>query len=78
MATCIHLEGCNTPGVSGGSKVRVSACTPDVVNSCESKAGLLFVDSLGMVDLLQQGPGLFKLPGSLCFGGRPKAKGLSG
>jgi hypothetical protein len=48
----------------------VATGTPDVVNSREGMSCLLLVNSLGVVNLFQQGPGLFQFAGSVRVGGR--------
>ena len=68
---------CGAPSVPGRSKLRVTTLTPNVVNCSEGMSSLLFVDSLGMVNILQQGPGLLKFVGSVQVGGRVQAKRLA-
>ena len=64
------LGCCGVPGVSGGSKVWVATGTPNVVNGCKGMSCLLLVNSLCVVNLFQQGPGLFQFPGSVRIGSR--------
>ena len=52
--------------------------SPDVVNCREGKSSFLFIDSLGVVNFLQQGPGLLKFVGSVHVGGRAQVKRLAG
>ena len=56
----------------------VTTLTPDVVNCSEGVSSLLFVDSLGMVNFLQEGSGLLQFLGSVHVGSRAQAKRLAG
>ena len=51
---------------------------PDVVNCGEGMSSLLFVDSLGIVNFLQLGPGFLQFVGSVQVGSRAQAKRLAG
>ena len=55
----------------------VAAWAPDVINGSKGKSSLLFVDSLGMVNFLQWGPGILQFLGSVLVDGRTKAKWLA-
>ena len=72
------LVGGRDPRVPGRSKVWVATTAPDVVNCSESKCRLMLVDSLGMVNFLQKGPGILQFLGSILVGGRAKVKRLTG
>ena len=74
----LMLGCCGTPRVPGRSKMWVTTLTPDVVNCSEGISSLLFVDSLGMVNFLQQGSGLLQFLGSVHVGSRAQAKRLAG
>ena len=56
----------------------VSTGTSDVVNCNKGLSSLLLVNSLGMVDLLQQRPSPLKLAGCVHVGGWAEAEGLTG
>ena len=72
------LGCCGAPRVLERSKMWVTTLTPDVVNCSEGMSSLLFVDSLGMVNFLQQGPGLLQFLGSVHVGSRAQAKRSAG
>ena len=72
------LGCCGAPRVPGRSKMWVTTLTPDVVNCSEGMSSLLFVNSLGMVNFLQQGSGLLQFLGSIHVGSRAQAKRLAG
>ena len=73
------LLGCfGAPRVPERSKMWVTTLTPDLVNCREGISSLLFVDSLGMVNFLQQGPSILQFLGSVLVGGGAKAKRLAG
>ena len=64
------LGCCGAPWVPGRTKMWITTLTPDVVNCSEGMSSFFFVDSLGMVNFLQQGPGLFQFVGSVHVGSR--------
>ena len=72
------LGYCGAPRVPGRSKMWVTTLTPDVVNCTEGMSSFLFVDFLGMVNFLQQGPGLLQFLGSVHVGSWAQAKRLAG
>ena len=47
------LECCGVPRVPGRSEMWVAALSPDVVNCSKCQSSFLFVDSLGVVNVLQ-------------------------
>ena len=56
----------------------VTTLAPNVVNCSEGMSSLLFVNSLGMVNFLQQGSGLLQFLSSVHLGSRAQAKRLAG
>ena len=72
------LGCCGAPTVPGITKMWVSTLTPDVVNCSNGISSLLFVVSLGMVNFLQQDPGLLQFAGSVHVGSRAQAKRSAG
>ena len=55
----------------------VSTGTHDIFNCSEGLSSFWFVDALGMVDLFQQGPGLFQFLSSILVGGWVKTEMLA-
>ena len=72
------LGCCGSPRVPGRSKMWLTTLTPDIVNCSEGMSSLLFVNYLGIVNFLQQGPGLLQFLGSVHVASRAQAKSLAG